>query len=219
MSTTTRWWWIRHAPVESGGLIYGQDDLAADCSDPAPFRWLAGVLPRNALWVVTPLQRTRQTAEAIQAHRPGATEAGFSRLHVEGGFVEQHFGDWQGRSHAELEALRDGEWHRFWLAPADTRPPGGESFTEVAERVAHTVERLSADHAGRDIVTIAHGGSIRAAVAHALSLEPERALALAVDNCSLTRLDHIAGAAGSHDAEGRDSWRLGRLNHGLGEIR
>ena len=23
MSTTTRWWWIRHAPVESGGRIYG----------------------------------------------------------------------------------------------------------------------------------------------------------------------------------------------------
>ena len=219
MSTTTRWWWIRHAPVESGGRIYGQDDLAADCSDRAPFRWLAAVLPRDALWVVTPLQRTRQTAEAIHAHWPGAAEAGFSRPHVEAGFLEQHFGDWQGRSHAEIEALRDGEWHRFWLAPAETRPPGGESFAEVAERVARAVERLSADHAGRDIVTIAHGGSIRAAVAHALGLDPERALALAVDNCALTRLDHIAGAAGSHDAEGRHSWRLGRFNHGLGEIR
>ena len=60
MSTTTRWWWIRHAPVDSGGLIYGQDDLAADCSDPRPFRWLANVLPRDALWVVTPLKRTQQ---------------------------------------------------------------------------------------------------------------------------------------------------------------
>ena len=219
MSTTTRWWWIRHAPVESGGLIYGQNDLAADCSDPAAFRWLAEVLPRDALWVVTPLQRTRQTAAAIHAHWSGEAEAGFARPHVEASFVEQHFGDWQGRSHAELEALRDGEWHRFWLAPADTRPPGGESFSEVAARVARAVERLSAEHAGRDIVTIAHGGSIRAAVAHALGLEPERALALAVDNCSLTRLDHIAGAAGSHDDEGRDSWRVGRFNHGLGEIR
>jgi len=219
MSTTTRWWWIRHAPVDSGGLIYGQDDLVADCSDPTHFRWLADVLPRDALWVVTPLQRTRQTAEAIHAHWPDGAESGFARPHVEAGFVEQHFGDWQGRSHGELEALRDGEWHRFWLAPADTRPPGGESFSEVVARVSRGVRRLSIDHAGRDIVAIAHGGSIRAAVAHALGLDPERALSLAVDNCSLTRLDHIAGAAGSHDAEGRDSWRIGRFNHGLGEIR
>jgi len=214
MSMTTRWWWVRHAPVQASGLIYGQDDLAADCSDAAQFRWLAGVLPRDAVWVVTHLQRTRQTAEAIHAHWPGGAEPASARPRVEAGFAEQHFGDWQGRSYAELEEIRDGEWHRFWLAPADTRPPGGESFAEVVARVARAVGRLSAEHAGRDIVTIAHGGSIRAAVALALDLDPEKALALAVDNCSLTRLDHIAGAAGSHAAEGADSWRVSQLNLG-----
>jgi broad specificity phosphatase PhoE len=214
MSTTTRWWWVRHAPVEASGLIYGQDDLAADCSDTAPFRWLAGVLPRKAVWIVTHLQRTRQTAEAIHAQWTGGREPALARPLVEAGFAEQHFGDWQGRSYAELEEIRDGEWHRFWLAPADTRPPGGESFAEVVSRVARSVGRLSAEHAGRDIVTIAHGGSIRAAVALALDLDPEKALALAVDNCSLTRLDHIAGAAGSHAAEGADSWRVSQLNLG-----
>ena len=220
MSTTTRWWWIRHAPVESGGLIYGQDDLAADCSDPAPFRWLAGVLPRDAVWIVTHLKRTRQTAEAIHAHWPaGGGEPALAQPHVEATFAEQHFGDWQGRSFAELEEIRDGEWHRFWLAPANTRPPGGESFAEVVARVARTVDRLSAEHAGRDIVTVAHGGSIRAAVALALDLDPDKALSLAVDNCSLTRLDHIAGAAGSHEADGADSWRVSQLNLGYGVIR
>jgi len=214
MSMTTRWWWVRHAPVKASGLIYGQDDLAADCSDAAQFRWLAGVLPRDAVWVVTHLQRTRQTAEAIHAHWSGGAEPTSARPRVEAGFAEQHFGDWQGRSYAELEEIRDGEWHRFWLAPADTRPPGGESFAEVVARVARAVGRLSAEHAGRDIVTIAHGGSIRAAVALALDLDPEKALALAVDNCSLTRLDHIAGAAGSHAAEGADSWRVSQLNLG-----
>ena len=74
------------------------------------------------------------------------------------------------------------------------------------------VDRLSGEHAGRDIVVVAHGGSIRAAVALALDLDPEKALALTVDNCSLTRLDHIAGAAGSHAADGAHSWRVGQLN-------
>jgi broad specificity phosphatase PhoE len=212
MTATTRWWWIRHAPVTAGGLIYGQDDLVADCSDPAPFRWLAGVLPRDAVWIVTQLRRTRQTAEAIHAHGPAGSGPALARPQVEAGFAEQHFGDWQGRSYAELEEIRDGEWHRFWLAPADTRPPGGESFAEVVSRVAQAVDRLSGEHAGRDIVVVAHGGSIRAAVALALDLDPEKALALTVDNCSLTRLDHIAGAAGSHAADGAHSWRVGQLN-------
>jgi broad specificity phosphatase PhoE len=212
MTATTRWWWIRHAPVTASGLIYGQDDLVADCSDPAPFRWLAGVLPRDAVWIVTQLRRTRQTAEAIHAHGPAGSGPALARPQVEAGFAEQHFGDWQGRSYAELEEIRDGEWHRFWLAPADTRPPGGESFAEVVSRVAQAVDRLSGEHAGRDIVVVAHGGSIRAAVALALDLDPEKALALTVDNCSLTRLDHIAGAAGSHAADGAHSWRVGQLN-------
>ena len=31
---TTRWWWVRHAPVRNdGGNIYGQTDLACDTSD------------------------------------------------------------------------------------------------------------------------------------------------------------------------------------------
>ncbi|MDX1576169.1 MAG: histidine phosphatase family protein, partial [Kiloniellales bacterium] len=211
MTTTTRWWWVRHAPVEGGGVIYGQDDPAADCSDPAPFGWLAGVLPRNAVWIVTQLRRTRQTAEAIHARWPHGSEPALARPQVEAAFAEQHFGDWQGRSHAELAGIRNGAWHRFWLAPADTRPPGGESFTEVVSRVADAVVRLSAEHAGRDIVAVAHGGSIRAAVALALDLDPEKALALAVDTCSLTRLDHIAGGAGSHTADGARSWRVNQL--------
>ena len=44
-------------------------------------------------------------------------------------------------------------------------------------------------------MAVAHGGPIRAALALALGIEPERALAFAIANCSLTRLDHIADPA------------------------
>ncbi len=209
MSATTTWWWIRHAPVDSGGRIYGQGDLPADCSDLAAFRALAGLLPADPLWVVTPLQRTLQTARAIAEHREDALDPLVEPL-----LVEQHFGEWQGLSHAELAERRDGAWHRFWLAPADEAPPGGESFVQVVERVDRAVRRLSAAHAGRDIVAVAHGGTIRAALALALGLEPERALALTVDNCSLTRLERIAGPVSSH-APREDSeaaWRVVHVN-------
>ena len=48
MSTETRWWWIRHAPVvDHGGRIYGQRDMACDTSDAAAMSWLAAALPER----------------------------------------------------------------------------------------------------------------------------------------------------------------------------
>jgi broad specificity phosphatase PhoE len=87
--------------------------------------------------------------------------------------------------------------HRLWFAPADERAPGGESFADLVGRVAPAIERLNAEHRGRDIVAVTHGGTIRAALGLALGLDLQAALAFATDNCSLTRLDHLsAGGVG-----------------------
>lgn len=213
MTATTRWWWIRHAPVPSGGRIYGQSDLPADCSDSETFRALAPLLPDRALWVTSHLQRTHQTAAAIREHPPQDVALSDPQL-VEPALAEQSFGEWQGLTHEELARHRNGAWHRFWLTPATEAPPGGESFIQLMERVAEVIERLSRDHAGRDIVAVTHGGTIRAALALALALEPEKALALAVDNCSLTQIDHIHGPVGSHDPgqANQGVWRVVRVN-------
>jgi alpha-ribazole phosphatase len=207
---TTRWWWIRHAPVVGhGGAIYGQDDHDCDCSDIETFRRLAGILPREAIWVTSHLKRTQRTADSILEHL--FDEAPPERL-VEAALAEQHFGDWQGLSVEELNNGRDGAWHRFWLAPAHEAPPGGESFIDLTTRVTRTVERLSHAHAGRDIIAVTHGGTIRAAVSLALGLEPERALSIAIDNCALTCLDRIHGAAGSHAPDDQGVWRVRLVN-------
>src|SRR3954466_13556265 len=84
-------------------------------------------------------------------------------------------------------------------------PPGGESFAEVCARVRAGVERLTDECRGRDIVAVAHGGSIRAALALALALDPQAVLAFAVENCSVTRLDYLDGPSGS-------GWRIGTVN-------
>jgi len=212
--TMTSWWWIRHAPVTGQqGRIYGNRDVACDCGDEAVFRALAGRLPAQAVWIVTPLSRTRATAAAIARHHAAAP----ADYEVEARLAEQDFGDWQGLTHAELAEQRSGAWHRFWLAPAAEVPPGGESFAALSARVAEAIAEQTRRHAGRDIVCVSHGGPIRAALAHALALDPEQALSFAVDNCSLTRLDHFAeeGAALPRDS-GRGplegSWRVALVN-------
>lgn len=204
----TRWWFIRHAPVDSGGVIYGQDDLAANCGDSGLFDTLAARLPANAVWITTQLQRTRQTADCLRER----VRHEVPDYLVEPDFAEQHFGNWQGRTHAELRAERHPEWHRFWLAPAVERPPEGESFTDLTERVALALRRHTEAYPGRDVVCVAHGGTIRAVLSIALDIEPERALAFSIENCSLTRVDWFAGSAGSHLPGDEGTWRVVHVN-------
>jgi len=197
----TRWWWVRHAPVMAdNGCVYGQADLPCDVSDADCFAVLARCLPQGAVWLTTHLQRTKQTAAAIAAAGLAHAPAGEER-----DFAEQHFGEWQGRDRAEVFAAHGAD-HGMWLAPADFRPPGGESFAEMAARVARGIERWNGRHPGRDIVAVAHGGTIRAALGHALGLPPARALAFETGNCALTRLDYI-------EDEGKASaWRVVAVN-------
>ncbi|MEQ8967598.1 MAG: histidine phosphatase family protein [Azospirillaceae bacterium] len=198
---TTRFWWIRHAPViNPGGAIYGALDVAADTSDRAAFEALAAALPERAAWVTSTLTRTHRTADAIQ-------DAAGRRVAParEADLAEQHMGAWQGRPRDEVYAAL-GRRHPFWLAPAATRPPEGESFVDLIGRVRPAIERLAETHGGGDVIAVAHGGTIRAAVAIALDLDPEAALRLTVDTLSLTRLDRLV------IEDGTVAWRVGAIN-------
>jgi Fructose-2,6-bisphosphatase len=181
----TAWWWVRHAPVPGPpGVIYGQADVGCDTSDAAAFRAMAQLLPRDAVWITTPLRRTRQTLAAIAA----AADAPLPSAETEADFAEQSFGAWEGLGWDEMQRLDPETYAAFWQDPTRNAPPGGESFAGVMARVAEAVERLSQQLRGRMIVAVAHGGSIRAAVAHALGLTPEAAMAVVIDNLSITRL-------------------------------
>jgi alpha-ribazole phosphatase len=199
----TRWWWVRHARVHvDQGRIYGQTDLPCDCSDARLFSALAALLPRDAVWVTSHLLRTRQTAEAIIA---AGDFAPVSFLREED-FAEQHLGDWQGLDRTSFLKTRKQAPGSFWYAPADERAPNGESFTDLVARVTPGIARMTEAHRGRDIIAVAHGGTIRAAIALALGLPPDGGLAFTTDNCSLTRLDHYQGADGA-------GWRVVTINH------
>jgi alpha-ribazole phosphatase len=200
MPIVTRWWLIRHAPIPNPeGLIHGQDDPPADLGDEAALAALTAALPHGAAWVTSHLCRTTQTAEALGGIEPL----------VEPRLAEQHFGLWQGLTHDAASARFPEDARRFWAAPATERPPDGESFAEVMVRVSAALQRLTAEQAGRDIVAVLHGGSIRAALALALDLSPAAALRVVVDTLSVTRLDHIALP---ESKDGGGVWRVVSVN-------
>lgn len=198
----TRWWWIRHAPVTTdGGRLYGQRDMPADVSDADAFQALAAGLPEGAIWITTHLQRTRQTATAI---RESGLDGGEPFIVPE--LVEQGFGEWQGQLRSELFA-EQFRFPGFWRPPIWDAPPGGESFADLAKRVTAAVTKLTAEHAGRDIVAITHGGTIRAALAHALKLPLDTAHALVFENLGVTRVEHYADPD-----SGQVVWRAPHIN-------
>lgn len=206
MTGTTTWWWVRHAPVIGAtGAIYGQTDVDCDTSDAAAFRVLSASLPREAVWLTTPLRRTQQTFTAITAAAadPPPTPD------IEPAFAEQCFGAWETLDWTQMQRLDPAIYAAFWENPTHNAPPGGESFAHLMARVAAAIDQRSSQHQGRTIVAIAHGGAIRAAVAHALGLSAETAMALVIDNLSVTRLTLLPEGI-LHNRGGQ--WRVETVN-------
>jgi len=118
-------------------------------------------------------------------------------------FAKQHLGQWQGMNRAAFLASQPAGRH--WFAAIDEPAPGGESFMDLYNRTCGAIEHINAEQAGRDVIVAAHGGTIRAAIGLALGGQPGKGLDFDIDNCSVTRLDHIA-------SEGYNAWRLPMVN-------
>lgn len=201
MSLITRWHFVRHAPVvnsDGEAAFYKSNDEPADVSDQDAFRGLAASLPKDAVWLRSHLQRTQQTADAIRA-----AGLDFPEPIIDPDLAEQDFGQWHGRTRADLEhEIGELDRHKFWIIPAEFQPPGGESFVAVMDRVGRAIERHTQEHAGKTIVAVCHGGVINAAIGLALGLNSDQSLMFSVENLSTTRLDRLHGPGLGGD------WRL-----------
>lgn len=168
---------IRHAPSATPALLAGRTDAPAllpgrDSIARAQAR-LAALAPDAAL-ISSPLQRCTQTAGALFPNRAPRLEP---RLQ------EQNFGAWDGQPLAELPDL--GPLQRAALAAH--RPPGGESFLELAARARPALLDLT-----QDCVILTHAGIIRAALGLALGDIPQ-GLAFSIAPFSLTVLEALPG--------------------------
>jgi probable phosphoglycerate mutase len=103
----------------------------------------------------SPLERAVETAEAVARHHGLGVERS-DRL------LELDFGEWTGRSLAELEG--DPRWAAFNAFRADTRIPSGDHMLDVQARVAAELETLRGRHPSGRVAVVSHGDVIRAAL-------------------------------------------------------
>ena len=178
MNESQRLWLVRHAPVADAAGIIHDWDAPADVGDVGALEVLREKLPKGAVQFASPSLRTLQTAAAL-----GLNPVSDPNL------LEQNFGDWTGRRHDDLAREFGAAYHDFWKAPAENRPPNGESFSDQVVRMRGALAALPPG----DIVVVAHSGTVRAALAIALDIVPESALRFKIDPLSLTRIDRVDG--------------------------
>lgn len=181
--------WIRHLPVAQTGRYIGHTDIPAIIpQDPAN---LIVPLPENALWFASPMLRTIDSAHWLMDSMGDKT----TKLLVADELMEQNFGVWENKTYEEVWNLTDKSQN--WSSPAMVKPEDGESFIGVCARVDHWIEGQMKLAEGKTLVVVAHAGTIRAALRHALNLIPEQALSFAVDYGSITQVEYFIQEGGS----------------------
>ena len=102
----------------------------------------------------SPLKRARDTAAEI---------AKLHELPVRDlkGFIDLHFGDWQGELHETMQAKYPELYQRWKTAPSTMTFPGGETLQDVRDRIKKTLAELVKTHENDTIVVVTHGAVLR----------------------------------------------------------
>jgi alpha-ribazole phosphatase len=138
--------------------------------------------------VTSPLLRCSAFAEALTG-RHGLP------LVQDGRLKEVGFGEWEGKSAAEIEQAAPGSLARFKADPVNARPAGAEPLADFYARVAAALDDLLTQYAGQHVLLVGHAGVMRMALAWALQIPLERAYRIEVATASLTRLRFETGRA------------------------
>ncbi|MFC8301575.1 bifunctional RNase H/acid phosphatase [Micromonospora orduensis] len=123
---------------------------------------VAALAPSVAAVLSSPLSRCTATAAAI------AGALGDVPVRTEDDLIECDFGEWEGRTFAEVRERWSGEMDA-WLASPRVAPPGGESFTHVAERAHRVISGLVTSYPGETVVVVSHVSPIKLVLRDALA--------------------------------------------------
>ena len=145
---------IRHGPTEwnRDKKLQGMSDIPLS----APGRlavesWRVPKEFQRWRWIASPLVRAQETARLI---------GGGAAISPEPLLREMSFGQWEGRTIAELLSEGGTDFQAMADRGLDMLPPGGESPRMVMERLRELCRAIATD--GVDTVAVCHKGVIRA---------------------------------------------------------
>jgi broad specificity phosphatase PhoE len=109
----------------------------------------------------SPLERAIETATPL-------AESLKLKIQTRDSFNEIDFGDWTGRTFAELS--QQEHWKQWNSYRIGNRAPGGETMLEVQTRFVTELERLRRDFSNQCLAIFSHGDPLRSVLLHYLGM-------------------------------------------------
>ena len=133
--------------------------------------------------IASPLLRCSDFARELST----ATE---TPLHVEPDFREISFGDWEGKKATEIDTQA---LSLFWSDPTLHAAPNGERLKDFQYRVVSAWQSLIHPHKtlprlDKNLLLVAHGGTIRIILAHVLQMPLETLFNLQIPYAAISRI-------------------------------
>jgi phosphoserine phosphatase len=162
--------------------------------------------PVHAVYT-SPLQRVRQTTEAILASMGGTSP----RLEIHPNLREIEMHDWEGQTFQHIRETFPADYlcwkqrpHQFQLTVSCTPSPESKPtatladpcfpVVELYERAQQFWQEILPRHLGQTVLIVGHGGTNRALISTALGLAPSRFHTLQQSNCGISCLQLPTGS-------------------------
>lgn len=104
---------------------------------------------------------------------------------------EINFGDWEGRTWAELQESYPYDWQKRMQDLTNYQVPGGESLQDAADRIRPVIRGILQKHPNGDVALVAHGGVNRIILLDAIGAALEQAFSIEQDYGCLNIIDYL----------------------------
>ena len=106
-------------------------------------------------------------------------------LQLERNLREANWGDWEGRTFAEIEKSDPLNYERFFRNPEEVQIKNAETFKQLQERAFSAVKKIIAAHLDENIIIVAHGAINRTILCSILEIPLKKMWAITQFNTAV----------------------------------
>eukprot|EP00029_Vermamoeba_vermiformis_P011378 TRINITY_DN6242_c0_g1_i1.p1 TRINITY_DN6242_c0_g1~~TRINITY_DN6242_c0_g1_i1.p1 ORF type:complete len:228 (-),score=6.47 TRINITY_DN6242_c0_g1_i1:39-722(-) len=178
----TEVWLVRHGETDHNATktVQGQSDVKLNDEGLRQAACVAERLKKESIpfdvIYSSDLSRAAETAKAI------ASQLNIE-VHYDQRLRELNFGEWQNKPLADIlgsntDVLKDPH-HKMG---------GGESYTELQNRVVECISEIAKKHKNKHILVVTHGGAIKSYLCHILQIPLSNVWQITTGNTSITKI-------------------------------
>jgi alpha-ribazole phosphatase/probable phosphoglycerate mutase len=172
---------LRHGEPVGGRRYRGQiDDPLSEKGWQQMRDAVSGHRPWDVV-VSSPLSRCREFAQEL-------CERNQLSLQLDERLQEIGFGEWEGRTAAEITAQDPRRLLNFYQDPQRYRPRGAERLTDFEHRVVAAWDELLEQYVGGHVLVVGHAGMMRMIICHVLGAPLKSMFHIQIPNAGITRI-------------------------------